>query len=93
MEKFLTRFSHTGTLVIRMVATSPAIMSVPCAEQNLFMELGIWNADLNLRAGRVPQRLILLTNGENVVLVDTHVQLCVVERYSFPLVDIDLCKF
>ena len=68
-------------------------MSVPCAEQNLFMELGMWNADLYLRAGRVPQPLILLTNGESVVLVDTHVQLCVVERYSFPLVDIDLCKF
>ena len=53
----------------------------------------MWNADLYLRAGRVPQPLILLTNGESVVLVDTHVQLCVVERYSFPLVDIDLCKF
>ena len=64
-----------------------------CAEQNLFMELGMWNADLYLRAGRVPQPLILLTNGESVVLVDTHVQLCVVERCSFPLVDIDLCKF
>ena len=45
----------------------------------------MWNADLYLRAGRVPQPLILLTNGESVVLVDTHVQLCVVERCSFPL--------
>jgi len=40
----------------------------------------------------VGAHLILLTNGESVVLVDTQVQLCVVEWCSFPLVNINSRK-